>query len=66
MLNKENSKKIEIVGQDYKSADYIFNNNMSEVNKNKNNKYKIPDNFKKIKEYSIKDFVIYEMYKKID
>jgi len=66
MLKKEVAKKIEIVGQDYKSANYIFNNNMSEVNKNKNNKYEIPVNFKKIQEFSIEGFVMYEMYKKID
>ncbi len=66
MLKKEIAKKIEIVGQDYKSANYIFNNNMSEVNKNKNNKYQIPVSFKKIKEFSIDGFVIYEIYKKID
>ncbi len=66
MLKKEIAKKIEIVGQDYNSANYIFNNNMSEVNKNKNNKYQIPVNFKKIKEFSIEGFVVYEIYKKID
>jgi len=66
MLKKEFSKKIEIVGQDYKSANYIFNNNMSEINKDKDNKYDIPTNFKKIKEFSINGFIIYEIYKKID
>ncbi len=64
MLRNQSSDKIEIVGQDYKSADYIFNNNMSEINKNKNDKYKIPNNFEKIKEFTIEGFVIYEIYKK--
>jgi hypothetical protein len=65
MLKGDKAKRLEIVGQDYKSADYIFNNNMSEVNKNKNRKYNIPINFKKINEFSINGFIIYELYKKI-
>jgi len=65
ILKKDKIKRVEIVGQDYKSADYIFNNNMSEVNKNKNKKYNIPTNFKKINEFAINGFIIYELYKKI-
>ena len=65
MLEDDKAKRLQMVGQDYKSADYIFNNNMSEVNKNKNKKYDIPINFKKINEFSINGFIIYELYKKI-
>ena len=59
-------QKIRIVGQDYSKAEYIFNNNISEVNKFKNKKYEIPNNFKKISEFYIKDFMMYEIYKKIN
>ena len=65
MLNKEEAKLIKIVGQDFKQADYIFNNNMSEVDKNKNNKYDIPKNFEKISEFNLEGFTIYELYRKI-
>ena len=64
MLDIESSKKIIIVGQDYKNADYIFNNNISEVNKNVNQKYNIPNNFKLIKEFFVNGFMIYQIYKK--
>ena len=47
LLSPAQAKQIQIVGQEYFMADYIFNNNISEVNKFKNNKYKIPDNFEK-------------------
>ena len=66
MLNKDEASLIKIVGQDFKQADYIFNNNMSEVDKNKNNKYDIPKNFKKTSEFNLKGFTVYELYKKIE
>ena len=64
LLDYNEAKKIRIVGQDYSKAKYIFNNNISEVNKFKNKKYEIPNNFKKISEFYIKDFMMYEIYKK--
>ena len=64
LLEKSKQAKIKILGQDYKNAEYIFNNNLSEVNKYKNDKYSIPKNFKKIEEYRIRGFMIYEMYKR--
>tara|TARA_X000001036_G_scaffold79179_2_gene70845 strand:- start:1820 stop:3448 length:1629 start_codon:yes stop_codon:yes gene_type:complete len=64
LLEKSKQEKIKILGQDYKNAEYIFNNNLSEVNKYKNDKYSIPKNFKKIEEYRIRGFMIYEMYKR--
>ena len=64
LLDYNEAKKIRIVGQDYSKAEYIFNNNISEVNKFKNKKYEIPNNFKKISEFYIKDFMMYEIYKK--
>lgn len=64
LLETSQQKKIKIIGQDYENADYIFNNNISEVNKYKNDKYSIPKNFKKIEEYMIRGFMIYEIHKK--
>ena len=66
LLNNNEKKLINIVGQEYGKAKYIFNNNLSEVNKLRNKKYLIPSNFKKISDYSINEFVIYEIYKKIN
>ena len=56
--------KINIVGQDYINADYIFSNNITEVNSAINKKYQIPKNFKKIDELVIKNILLYEVYKK--
>ena len=64
MINKSLRKKVRIVGQNYLEADYIFNNNISEVNKFNNNKYKVPNDFKLIEKFSINEFLIYEMYEK--
>tara|TARA_B110000196_G_C20594321_1_gene407836 strand:- start:57 stop:557 length:501 start_codon:yes stop_codon:yes gene_type:complete len=64
MLKKDQAMRVKIVGQDYQKADYLFNNNMSEVNKFKNDKYLIPKNFKKIDEFYLNGFLIYELYKK--
>lgn len=66
LLNKEERNKFNIIGQDYSNADYIFNNNMSEVNKKIDEKYKIPSNFILMKEYSIDGFLIYQIYKNTD
>ena len=66
LLNDNEKKLINIVGQEYEKAKYIFNNNLSEVNKLRNKKYLIPSNFKKISDYSINEFIVYEIYKKIN
>ncbi len=42
LLEKENRKKITIVGQNFKESDYIYTNFISEVGKFKNYKYEIP------------------------
>ena len=64
MLDKKLRSKINIVGQNYSLADYIYTNNISEVDKKLNNKYDIPNNFIKIYNLIIDDLVIYEIYKK--
>ena len=64
LLKQSEQNKIEILGQEYSDADYIYNNNISEVNKYRNDKYLIPKNFKKISEFKIRGYMIYEIYKK--
>ena len=63
ILDKEVRDKIIFIGQDFKNANYIYTNNISEVDKNKNNKYDIPNNFKKIYEYIIDGLTIFTIYK---
>ena len=63
LLDKNESKRIKIIGQEYKDADYIFKNNISEVDKNINNKYNIPNNFIKIDEFIVDGALLYEVYK---
>ena len=64
LLDKTFKDRIIIVGQDYENADYIFSNNITEVNSTLNKKYQIPKNFKKIGEFVIEKILIYEVYKK--
>ena len=64
LLDKEDRKKIKIVGQEYQNADYLYSNFMSEVDKSSNDKYKIPNNFSKINEFILDNIKIYEVYKK--
>ena len=64
LFDKTLKDKINIVGQDYENADYIFSNNITEVNSTINKKYQIPKNFKKIGEFVIEKTLIYEVYKK--
>jgi len=63
LLDKNESKRIKIIGQEYEKADYIFKNNISEVNKNINNKYDVPNNFIKIDELIVDGALLYEIYK---
>tara|TARA_Y100000310_G_scaffold343392_1_gene450814 strand:- start:1140 stop:2804 length:1665 start_codon:yes stop_codon:yes gene_type:complete len=64
ILNSESRLNFHNVGQEYMAADYIYTNNISEVDKKINNKYDIPENFKKLYELNIDGLIIYEMYKK--
>ena len=65
MILKKDREKIKIIGQDFKNAEYIYTNFMSEVDKNYNDKYKIPAEFSKIDEFVINNVKIYEVYKKV-
>jgi len=64
LLDKEDRKKINIVGQEFQKADYIYTNFISEVDKNINDKYKIPSNFTKINEFILDNITVYEVFKK--
>ena len=64
-IDRKLRKTINMVGQDYKNADFIYKNNISEVNFRLNKKYKIPNNFDKVYELKINGTKIYEIYKKI-
>ena len=47
------------------NADFIYKNNISEVNSNLNKKYNIPVNFVKVYELNVNGIKIYEIFKKI-
>jgi len=58
-------KKFEVIGQNYQNADFIYKNNISEVNSKLNKKYNIPVNFVKIFELNLNGVIIYEIFKRI-
>jgi len=64
LLKKNDRNRIKIVGQEYFLSDYIFTNNVSEVNKNFDNKYNIPEKFIKVDELLIDGAQLYKVYKK--
>ena len=64
LLNKNEGEKIKIVGQTFQKADYIYSNFISEVDKNFNDKYKIPSNFTRIDTFIIDGIPVYEVLKK--
>ena len=56
-------KKFKIVGQNYALADYIFKNNISEVDHRLNKKYDVPENFDILYVRRVNGLKIYEIYK---
>jgi len=64
LLNEKDRKKISIIGQNFQDADYLFTNFISEVDKNSDDKYKIPNNFSKIDELIVNDTIVYQVFKK--
>ena len=63
-LTEDLHKRFDIIGQEYQNADYIYKNNISEINPELNKKYEVPKNFSKIYELKINKLIIYEMYKR--
>lgn len=61
---KEKRDSIVLVGQDFQKADFIFSNNISEVDKTLNDKYDIPETFNKFYEFKIDGAILYTIYKR--
>jgi len=62
MLNKKFQNKLIISGQDFSSADFIFNNNYFGSNPNYDDRYLIPENYKKYSELRKGKILISEFY----
>ena len=66
LLDKKDRKRFKVIGQEFQNADYLYTNFISEVDKNQNNKYKIPSNFTSVIKFSLDNVLIYEIYKRND
>ena len=64
LLDKKEGKRIKIIGGNFKNADYLYTNFISEVDKNSDDKYEIPDNFTKIDEFILNNITVYQVFKK--
>ena len=64
LLSEKDRKKISIIGQNFQDADYLYTNFISEVDKNSDDKYKIPYNFTKIDEFILNNTIVYQVFKK--
>ena len=62
MLDKKSQNKLIISGQDFNNADYIFNNNYFEINPKYDDKYNIPQNYRKYSELKKGKILINELY----
>ena len=63
-LTSEQRENFNVIGQNYNEADFIYKNNISEVNSKLNKKYDIPNNFVKIYELKMHGIKIYEIFEK--
>lgn len=66
MLSEDQKKRINIVGQEYQKADYIFTNFYYEVDINYDDKYQIPKNFSKIFSTKRGNIIINEIYERVN
>ena len=66
MLPEDLKNRIIISGQEFDNADFIFTNYYSEVDPKINDKYSIPENFKKYSSVKKGNILIYEIYKNSD
>ena len=64
MLPKNLQNKIIITGQDYQNSDFVFNNNIYEINSKFDDKYLIPKTFEKHLSFKKGNVLINEFYKK--
>ena len=63
LIEHENSIKIVSIKDNHK-ADFLYSNRISDVDKNYNNKYDIPTNFKIKEQFIIDNVIIYEVYQR--
>ena len=67
LLKQDDKNRIKILSNDDRDkSDYIYSNRISEVDKKIDNKYNIPNNFKKFKEFIVDGAIIYEVYKRTE
>ena len=59
-------KNLTVAGQEYHNVDFIYKNNITDVNRKLNKKYNMPNNFDKIHELKIDGMIIYEIYKNMN
>ena len=64
LLDEKEGKRIKIIGGNFRNADYLYTNFISEVDKNSDDKYEIPDNFTKIDEFILNNITVYQVFKK--
>lgn len=64
MLTDSEQKKLVFVGQDFDRSDYIYTNFIYKSDEKYNKYFKIPKNFIKIRDYKIKNVLIYSIFKK--
>ena len=64
LLDKKERKRIKVIDGNFKNADYLYTNFISEVDKNSDDKYEIPDNFTKIDEFILNNITVYQVFKK--
>ena len=64
LLTEQEKQRIIVFGNEYNKADYIYSNFISEVDKNADKKYEIPNNFTHLYTFNIYGTSIYSVYKK--
>jgi hypothetical protein len=64
MLDKKLKNKLIISGQDFSNADFIYTNNYFDINPNYDDKYLIPNNYRKYSELKKGKILINEFYAK--
>ena len=64
LLKESEKKRLIIYGNEYDKADYIYSNIISEVDKNVDKKYEIPNNFTHLYTFNIYGANMYSVFKK--
>ncbi len=64
ILTDDKKERFIFVGQEFDEADYIYTNYIYKNDEKYNKNYKIPSEFKKIKEFFIEDVNVFSVYKR--